>query len=424
MNCILSFTSILFSFGLFSQSYDYYHIGDTSDIETQTTFGVCMMGGASEDDNGSAWFLNRANEGNVVVIRASGSDGYNSYFYNDLGVSLQSVETIVFNDASAAEDPFVIRRLEGAEAIWIAGGDQFLYEQYWKNTSIMQILNDHVNVKTAPIGGTSAGMAILGEYYFNASVSSVTSNEALNNPYDNGITIATDFLNIPFLENTITDTHYDNPDRKGRQSVFIARIMETMQDRTFGIAANEYVAICVDENGIATVFGNFPDYNDKAFFIQTNCRNQNPELMDDNIPLTWVGDENDALIVFEIEARDDGSSTFNLVNWELGQNGEWKHWTINQGELDESIGQAPDCILSVVNEKVKFTVFPNPASDNITIEATEEISMIALFDSSGKQVKTIKAQHHLDVSDLKNGIYFIEIHLNANVFHTKISVQQ
>lgn len=195
MNCILSFTSILFSFGLFSQSYDYYHIGDTSDIETQTTFGVCMMGGASEDDNGSAWFLNRANEGNVVVIRASGSDGYNSYFYNDLGVSLQSVETIVFNDASAAEDPFVIRRLEGAEAIWIAGGDQFLYEQYWKNTSIMQILNDYVNVKTAPIGGTSAGMAILGEYYFNASVSSVTSNEALNNPYDNGITIATDFLN-------------------------------------------------------------------------------------------------------------------------------------------------------------------------------------------------------------------------------------
>ena len=68
-----------FLFKVNAQDFAYYSIGDTADVSPQTTFGICLMGGATEDDNGAKWFLNRAGGGNVVVIRASGGDGYNNY---------------------------------------------------------------------------------------------------------------------------------------------------------------------------------------------------------------------------------------------------------------------------------------------------------------------------------------------------------
>ena len=60
------------------------------------------MGGATEDDNAMKWFLEQANGGDVLILRTSGSDGYNQYFYSQLGISVNSVETIVFDNASAS----------------------------------------------------------------------------------------------------------------------------------------------------------------------------------------------------------------------------------------------------------------------------------------------------------------------------------
>ena len=47
------------------------------------------MGGATENDNAMRWFLNLADGGDVVVLRTSGSDGYNDYMFNQLGVEYQ-----------------------------------------------------------------------------------------------------------------------------------------------------------------------------------------------------------------------------------------------------------------------------------------------------------------------------------------------
>jgi hypothetical protein len=41
------------------------------------------------------WFLQRANGGDILVLRTTGSNGYNSYLYSGLGVTVNSVETIV-----------------------------------------------------------------------------------------------------------------------------------------------------------------------------------------------------------------------------------------------------------------------------------------------------------------------------------------
>ena len=61
----------------------------------------------------------------------------------------------------------MIATIRNAEAIFIAGGDQSNYVRYWKDTPVEDAIN-LVAAKPAPIGGTSAGMAILGEFVYSA----------------------------------------------------------------------------------------------------------------------------------------------------------------------------------------------------------------------------------------------------------------
>lgn len=55
-------------------------------------------------------------------------------------------------------------------------------------------------------------------------------------------------------------------------------------------------------------------------------------------------------------------------------------------------------------------IFPNPARDKLTIRNNREFSEIEVFDSYGKQIfKTIieSKEKSIDISNLRNGIYFI-----------------
>ncbi|MGB1121862.1 MAG: cyanophycinase, partial [Saprospiraceae bacterium] len=169
MKSILTCVYVLISFTVISgQNYISYLTGDTADVSVNPQGGTCLVGGAGESDDAMKWFLQRADGGDVLVLRASGSDGYNPYFYSQLGVTINSVETIVFNNALAANDSYVQQRVAEAEAIWFAGGNQWNYVSYWRNTAIDSLINDGLQNRNIVIGGTSAGMAILGDYYFSA----------------------------------------------------------------------------------------------------------------------------------------------------------------------------------------------------------------------------------------------------------------
>jgi hypothetical protein len=54
---------------------------DTTDVTVTVQKGTVLMGGASENDNAMRWFLERAGGGDVLVLRTSGEDGYNDYFF-------------------------------------------------------------------------------------------------------------------------------------------------------------------------------------------------------------------------------------------------------------------------------------------------------------------------------------------------------
>ena len=336
--------SICISTSLYAQSYFSYFTGDTTDVNTGADYGICLMGGSTEDDRAMKWFLEKANGGDIIVIRASGSDGYNDYFFSELDVEVNSVETIVFNNDAAANDSYVLQQIANAEAIWIAGGDQSVYINYWKNTEVENLLNMHMNEKQAVIGGTSAGMAILGSSYFSANNGTVYSSEALEDPYNTFMTFGhNDFLEIPLLNNTITDTHFSERDREGRILTFIARMNDELGAHSFGIACDEYTAVCIDSSGLGAVYGEWPEYDDYAFFIQMNCEDENqPEQMQIGVPFTW-NYNGQAAKVYKVGGTTNGNHFLDLNDWLTGNGGEWLHWYADDGIFYEENGSAPNC---------------------------------------------------------------------------------
>jgi cyanophycinase-like exopeptidase len=412
---LFSLVFLLKSF-FFAQNYTSYFTGNTTDLVTTPTRGICLMGGASEYDDAMRWFLNRANGGDVLVLRASGADGYNDYFYTDLGITLNSVETIVFNNANASIDPYIWDKINKAEAIWFAGGDQWNYISYWRDTPIDSLINKAIVERNIVIGGTSAGMAIQGEYYFSAQNGSVTSATSLNNPY--GTTVTPDgapFLNNSILSNTITDTHFDNPDRRGRLTTFMARIYTDHGVQVRAIACEEYVAVCIDENGIAKVYGEYPAYDEEAYFIQTNCSvfNNGPENCVAGQPLTW-NHNGQALIVYDIKGTPTANNSFDLNDWTTGTGGTWLYWSANNGVFTFTPGAAPDCSASGINNPTIESFSAIVQHEQLFIEFTETFKgQFNIVDLTGKVVYSNllinQKNTTIPLAHLSNGIYIIEM---------------
>lgn len=379
------------------QSYTKWVVGDTTDVSPNGYVGgLLLAGGGTDNDDAMRWMLQRAGGGDVVVLRASGTNGYNNYFFAQLGVAVNSVETIRFNNAQAAYDPYVVRQIRNAELVFIAGGDQYAYYQYWKGTPVEAALNYLLLEKKVTVGGTSAGMAILGQAYYAPSGSSLTSAQGLANPFHPNFNVLgwADFLKTPFMTHCITDTHYDQRERSGRHFAFLARLTHAYSERFFGIACNEYVAVGIDTAGQAVVFGDYPNYSDYAYFLKSNCQQPHePELIQPNEPLTW-NRQQAAVIVYAVPGTKAGANTFNLKTWESGTGGQWQHWYAVQGVLVQKA--APNGACSPVSSErgvwstpLHVRVYPNPASERLLVEvegALEAPMSLWLYDALGRLV--------------------------------------
>lgn len=283
--------------------YEYYVAGNPEDVVTETLPGLLLAGGSTDQDDAMQWMIERSGGGDFVVIRASGTDAYNPYIYTDLG-GVDSCETLILQKRSASYDSFVIDKIRDAEALFIAGGNQWDYVRLWQGTPVEDAIQ-YVAAKGAPVGGTSAGLAVLGEFAFSAQYGTILSRQALKNPFQRHIALTNDFLHLPYLEDVITDSHFVARDRMGRLVTFLARIVhDGWADQARGIGVNEKTALAVDGNGIGTLFGQGPVY-----FLETPGP---PEVCEKNSPLTF---EN--VSVYRISAEGD---TFNLVTW-TGDNG-------------------------------------------------------------------------------------------------------
>jgi cyanophycinase len=245
-------------------AYRYIRAGEPADIKAQSRPGFALMGGGTDLDEAFKFLCDRAGGGDFLVLRATGDDEYNSYLRGLC--HLNSVATLIIPDRLAAADPFVSNAIEHAGAIFIAGGDQANYINFWMNTPLQTALNDAIR-RGVPIGGTSAGLAVMGEYVYTAQGEkpddpNLDGKTALADPYSARIRLAQDFLSIPILKNIVADTHFARRDRMGRLLVFLARFNEPDGKPVppggsyiRGIGVEERAAVLLEPDGRAHVVG-------------------------------------------------------------------------------------------------------------------------------------------------------------------------
>jgi cyanophycinase len=281
-----------------AKQYSYFRVGNANDITTSTTPGTVLMGGGTDVDAAFQWMCQRSGNGDFLVIRATGTDAYNPYI-QQLCPNENSVATLIIPNRTAASDPFVISTIQSAEAIWIAGGDQSNYINFWQGAPVEQALNGLI-ARGVPIGGTSAGMNVLSEFIYSALLSQgVTSSEALANPFNKYITLARDFVNLSNLQGTIDDPHFVTRDRMGRDLAFMCRIYTNgWSSAPRDITVDEKTALLIDGRGNGSVVG-----TSTVYFLQAPGA---PQVCQPATPLTYQN-----IAVYRIKA----GGTFNLSTW-------------------------------------------------------------------------------------------------------------
>jgi cyanophycinase len=305
-----------------SETYKYFRIGKRGDAQTKVESGIAMMGGGTDLDEAFRWLCNRGNGGDFLILRATGDDDYNSYV-NGL-CKANSVATLILRDRAAAEDPGVADIIRKAEVIFIAGGDQANYIRGWKGTPVEKAINEGI-AQGKPIGGTSAGLAVQGQFVYGAmgdkpDDKDLASTDVLPNPYFDRVTLERDFLKIPHLESLITDSHFAKRDRMGRTLGFLARIMKDgWSDSPREIAIDEKSAVLVGADGRGRVVGS----GRGAYFLRPT---QAPEKCEKGVPLTFR-----SISVYRVPS--DGR--FDLTSW-TGDSGTAYSLSVVNGKIEST----------------------------------------------------------------------------------------
>mgnify|MGYP003801124471 CR=1 FL=1 len=274
-------------------------VGNPGEVTTPVAGGAVLIGGGSDRVSEAAFrlLIQQSGGGDLVVLREDKDPGYNQFIF-DLG-GLDSVETLGVGSREEAEDPQVVVTVANAEAIFIAGGDQGAYVSAWDDTALEAAV-DAAIARGVPIGGTSAGLAVLGAFDFTALNGTVYSSEALADPYNRYMTLGRTFLQAPHLAATITDSHFVARDRMGRLVAFLARIVQDgWAPEARGIGVDERTALLVASDGTVTRVG-----EGAAYMLRTPGP---PELCAPGQPLRFhnVG-------VYRLT----GAATFDLVTWQ------------------------------------------------------------------------------------------------------------
>jgi cyanophycinase len=218
---------------------------------------LLLVGGGGEDyrdwsDEPYRWFVQQADSGKIINIDVDAvSDWYPQYF-KSFGADPTS-EAFRISNKTVANDSATYFKLISARAIFLEGGDQWEYIDTWNGTLVQDAIHYVFNHGGA-IGGTSAGLAVLGEVVFDAKFGTAYPEDVAYNPYHSRVHLTDDFLKI--LPNVITDSHFHPRGRLARLVPMLARrIVDHGQHDLMGVGVCENTAMGIDPDGNGKVFG-------------------------------------------------------------------------------------------------------------------------------------------------------------------------
>ncbi|WP_448321677.1 pre-peptidase C-terminal domain-containing protein [Streptomyces sp. CO7] len=195
---------------------------------------------------------------------------------------VNSCTTWTLTTASDGNNSQVNADVRNAEFVYFAGGDQCRYAA-WKGTALEASV-ESVVAKGGGSGGGSAGHHINSPLVYDACNGSVTSAEALANPYDRYISFTTGMFEWANYGAVVNDSHFVTRDRMGRTMAFLARAVKgglTPGGAAWGVGVEEGGgSLYLDRNGTATQYGK------DAYIVLADHQ---PEQAVDRKPLTYSG---------------------------------------------------------------------------------------------------------------------------------------
>ena len=107
-----------------ASNYEYYCSGacNTTRPPPKGEGGVVLMGGGTDVDAAFQWMGRRSGGGGLLVLRTGprGDDAYDDYIMG-LG-KVASAATLILLDATASDEPFVLKQIAGAAAADLDSG--------------------------------------------------------------------------------------------------------------------------------------------------------------------------------------------------------------------------------------------------------------------------------------------------------------
>ena len=235
----LSFLLVLTSFELSAKGY------------------LMVAGGGGEAAGGWSdapyrWVVEKTSNKRIAVITYdnTATQWIPNYF---VSLGAKSAKNFIINSRSAANSQVLYDSLITYSGVFIKGGDQWKYYDYYKGTKVQDALQ-HIYDKGGVISGTSAGAAIISPIVYTAEIASVDPATALLNAYTSQITLKNDFLQT-LPERYIYDTHFIERGRFGRLPAFMATWYKTKNEIATGIGVDDHTALCIDTTGNAKIFG-------------------------------------------------------------------------------------------------------------------------------------------------------------------------
>ena len=204
----------------------------------------------------------------------------------------------------------------------------------------------------------------------------------------------------------------------------MARRITDTASPAFGIACDEYGAVCIDGDGVARCFGEAPEFDDYVYFVRPACDvPSEPNLCAPDQALDW-NHGGQALKVLRINASADGSQFLDLNDWLNHNGGDWFDWTVSNGVFNEAPGMAPECAVSVGDVATQPTVkvYPNPALEYIVLDAPVGAEY-ALYTLDGRVTLsgTVREPNMtVRIQEIETGMYVLKVNGQQAIYLKKM----
>lgn len=220
----------------------------------------------------------------------------------------------------------------------------------------------------------------------------------------------------------------------------ISAINNNLSAGSFNIIDNPMLSNCavqaicdhIDNGGTTNISGNAMGCA-SAMEIETECAALPVELINfkgkeqaGTIQLNWQTASEINNQGFEIEWSNDGRA-WQKIGW-IDGNGStssindysfihrsphrgFNYYRLKQLDFDGAFEYSSILVISF-NGQTEFSIYPNPATDELFLELDERNVEINIYSITGGLVKTVKSvpeNYLIDISDLKSGIYSLEV---------------